>query len=63
MKYTWAVSSLTLEEANAMLHLVWGTTDDWRIHESLTKYFLEDRIELYSHLGKETRISLQVDSV
>jgi hypothetical protein len=63
MKYTWTSTSLTLEEANAMLSLLWTTTDDSRIHESNQEPFVKDRIELYSHLGKQTKISLQVDFV
>jgi len=63
MKYTYTQKNLTLETANLLLFLLWGTNEDDRIDESQRDEFIKDRIQLYSMLGKDTRISLGVEYV
>jgi hypothetical protein len=63
MRYAFTEKEMTIEQANRLLRVIWGTCDDSAIHEDYLDDFTKDRIELYSHLGKDARISLTVDFV
>ena len=60
MKYTFTEKEFSLVEANRLLVVLWGTTDDDKIHESCLEDFTKDRIELYGHLGKRVTIKIDV---
>jgi hypothetical protein len=63
MKYTFTEKEMTIEQANRLLMVIWGTCNDSVIHEDYLEAFTKDRITLYSHLGKDARVSLSVDFV
>ena len=63
MTYSFTEPDLTLEQANRLLAVLWGTTDDYRIHEADLNAFTRDRVELYSKLGKPVAIRLSVEFV
>jgi hypothetical protein len=63
MKYTFTEPNLTIEQANRLLAVLWGTCDDFRIDPSQLNDFVKDRIDLYSKLGKAAVISLSVEFV
>ena len=63
MKYTFTNKNMTIDEANLILRVLWGTCDDDSIHPDYLDAFTKDRIELYRHLGKDAVINLSVDFV
>ena len=63
MTYSFTEPDLTLEQANRLLDVLWGTNDDYRIHEADLDAFTRDRVELYSKLGKPVAIRLSVEFV
>jgi hypothetical protein len=63
MKYTFTNKNMTIEEANLLLRVLWGTCDDDNIHPDYLENFTKDRIDLYRHLGKDAVITLGVDFV
>jgi hypothetical protein len=63
MTYSFIEPDLTLEQANRLLAVLWGTNDDYRIHEENLDAFTRDRVELYSKLGKPVAIRLSVEFV
>ena len=63
MIYSFTEPDLTLEQANRLLAVLWGTNDDYRIHEENLDAFTRDRVELYSKLGKPVAIRLSVEFV
>ena len=63
MKYTFTNKNMTIEEANLLLRVLWGTCDDDSIHPDYREAFTKDRIDLYRHLGKDAVINLGVDFV
>jgi len=54
---------MTIEEANLLLRVLWGTCDDDSIHPDYREAFTKDRIDLYRHLGKDAVINLGVEFV
>jgi hypothetical protein len=63
MKYTCTEPSLTIQQANSMLAVLWGTCDDDRIDPSQLNDFVKDRIDFYSKLGKAVVVTLSVEFV
>ena len=63
MKYTFTNKNMTIEEANLLLRVLWGTCDDDSIHPDYREAFTKDRIDLYRHLGKDAVINLGVEFV
>ena len=63
MTYSFTEPDLTLEQTNRLLAVLWGTNDDYRIHEENLDAFTRDRVELYSKLGKPVAIRLSVEFV
>ena len=63
MIYSFTEPDLTLEQANRLLAVLWGTNDDYRIYEANLDAFTRDRVELYSKLGKPVAIRLSVEFV
>ena len=63
MIYSFTEPDLTLEQANRLLAVLWGTNDDYRIHEENLDAFTRYRVELYSKLGKPVAIRLSVEFV
>ena len=63
MTYSFTEPDLTLEQANRLLAVLWGTNDDYRINEDNLSDFQKDRIDLYSKLGKPVVIKLSVEFV
>jgi hypothetical protein len=63
MTYTFTEKELTLAQANLLLAVLWGTTNDDNIDETQLTDFTRDRIDLYGKLGKEVVIKLSVEFV
>jgi hypothetical protein len=63
MKYTFTNKNMTIEEANLLLRVLWGTCDDDSIHPDYREAFTKDRVNLYRHLGKDAVINLGVEFV
>ena len=63
MTYTFTERELSMEQANRLLAVLWGTLDDDRIDEGDLGDFQKDRIDLYSKLGKPVVIKLSIEFV
>jgi len=63
MTYIFTERELSMEQANRLLAVLWGTLDDDRINEDNLGDFQKDRIDLYSKLGKPVVIKLSVEFV
>lgn len=63
MTYTFTEPELSMEQANRLLAVLWGTVNDDNVDETYLPAFVRDRIDLYGKLGKAVVIKLSVEFV